>query len=90
MHRQRRDSNASDDGDSSSHPWGHDRPALQDLQLTSYEQTIAMEVVAPEDIPVSFEDIGGLEGIIEELKENEEVSHAILNVALGQLKGLVN
>ncbi len=27
---------------------------------------------------------------IEELKENEEVSHAILNVALGQLKGLVN
>lgn len=68
--RQRRDSNASDDGDSSSHPWGHDRPALQDLQLTSYEQTIAMEVVAPEDIPVSFEDIGGLEGIIEELKES--------------------
>jgi hypothetical protein len=26
-----------------------------DLQLTSYEQTIAMEVVAPEEIPVSFD-----------------------------------
>jgi ATP-dependent 26S proteasome regulatory subunit len=29
-----------------------------------------MEVVAPEDIPVGFEDIGGLEDIIEELKES--------------------
>jgi len=38
--------------------------------LTPYEQTIAMEVVAPEEIPVSFEDIGGLEDIIEELKES--------------------
>ena len=52
------------------HPYGHDRPALQDLQLSSYEQTIAMEVVAPEDIAVTFDDIGGLEGIIEELKES--------------------
>ncbi|KAF2395710.1 AAA-domain-containing protein [Trichodelitschia bisporula] len=29
-----------------------------------------MEVVAPEDIPVTFEDIGGLDDIIEELKES--------------------
>lgn len=29
-----------------------------------------MDVVAPEDIPVTFEDIGGLEDIIEELKES--------------------
>ena len=29
-----------------------------------------MDVVAPEDIPVSFEDIGGLDDIIEELKES--------------------
>jgi len=41
--------------DDSDYPWGQDRPRLQDLQLTSYEQTIAMEVVAPEDIPVTFE-----------------------------------
>jgi ATP-dependent 26S proteasome regulatory subunit len=34
-----------------------------------YEQTIAMEVVAPWEIPVSFEDIGGLDDIIEELRE---------------------
>ncbi|KIW05839.1 uncharacterized protein PV09_03043 [Verruconis gallopava] len=68
--RSRRGSDASTEETSSSRPWGHDRPALQDLQLSSYEQTIAMEVVAPEDIPVSFEDIGGLDNIIEELKES--------------------
>ena len=69
----------------------------KDLKLTPYEQTIALQVVAPDDIPVTFEgtsicserhclmlcyllmswltdrlflDIGGLEGIIEELKES--------------------
>ncbi|KAL4748526.1 hypothetical protein BDW72DRAFT_153676 [Aspergillus terricola var. indicus] len=41
-----------------------------DLVLNQYEQAIAMDVVAPEDIPVSFKDIGGLEDIIEELKES--------------------
>ncbi|KAI5287618.1 hypothetical protein KEM54_005866 [Ascosphaera aggregata] len=40
------------------------------LVLTPYEQTIAMDVVAPDDIPVSFDDIGGLEDIIDELKES--------------------
>jgi len=40
------------------------------LELNSYEQTILTEVVAPEDIHVSFEDIGGLDHIIEELKES--------------------
>jgi len=43
---------------------------MEDLALTPYEQTIAMEVIAPEEIPVTFEDIGGLETIIEELKES--------------------
>ena len=41
-----------------------------ELVLTQYEQAIAMDVVAPEDIPVTFEDIGGLGDIIEELKES--------------------
>ncbi|KAL4983243.1 P-loop containing nucleoside triphosphate hydrolase protein [Aspergillus falconensis] len=41
-----------------------------DLVLNQYEQAIAMDVVAPEDIPVSFKDIGGLEDVIEELKES--------------------
>lgn len=31
------------------------RPRIQDLNLNTYEQTIAMEVVAPEEIPISFE-----------------------------------
>jgi SpoVK/Ycf46/Vps4 family AAA+-type ATPase len=63
------------------------RPRIQELNLNTYEQTIAMEVVAPEEIPVTFEgtsihteeyrglwltmvDIGGLDSIIEELKES--------------------
>jgi hypothetical protein len=92
--KERANGSESDDSD---HPWGANRPRLQDLQLTSYEQTIAMEVVAPEDIPITFEgmmqlfpssitlktsvndlvlkchvwvDIGGLDSIIEELKES--------------------
>lgn len=32
----------------------------EDLQLTSYEQTIAMEVVVPEEIPVSFDGMRAL------------------------------
>ncbi|KAI9662896.1 MAG: hypothetical protein M1821_007943 [Bathelium mastoideum] len=47
-----------------------DRPRKEDFQLSSYEQTIAMEVVAPDEIPISFDDIGGLDDIIEELKES--------------------
>ncbi|KAA8650104.1 hypothetical protein EYZ11_001303 [Aspergillus tanneri] len=46
------------------------RPKRGDLVLNQYEQAIAMDVVAPDDIPVSFEDIGGLSEIIEELKES--------------------
>ncbi|MCJ1253769.1 hypothetical protein MMC24_001582 [Lignoscripta atroalba] len=46
------------------------RPRKEDLVLNQYEQMIAMEVVAPEDIPVTFDDIGGLNDIIEELKES--------------------
>ncbi|GAB1319070.1 mitochondrial dynamin GTPase Msp1 [Madurella fahalii] len=41
----------------------------EDLVLNEYENQVALEVVAPEDIPVGFDDIGGLEDIIEELKE---------------------
>ncbi|KAK0722131.1 P-loop containing nucleoside triphosphate hydrolase protein [Lasiosphaeria miniovina] len=42
---------------------------IEDLVLNEYENRVAMEVVAPEDIPVGFDAIGGLEDIIEELKE---------------------
>ena len=46
------------------------RPRKVDLVLNQYEQAIAMDVVAPNDIPVSFRDVGGLDDIIEELKES--------------------
>jgi len=46
------------------------RARKEDLQLDQYESQIAMEVVSPEDIPVGFDDIGGLDDIIEELKES--------------------
>ncbi|KAK3955474.1 P-loop containing nucleoside triphosphate hydrolase protein [Pseudoneurospora amorphoporcata] len=42
---------------------------VEDLVLNEYESQVALEVVAPEDIPVGFDDIGGLDEIIEEVKE---------------------
>ena len=42
----------------------------RDIVLNSYEQSIANEVVHPDDIPVSFADIGGLDGIISDLQES--------------------
>ncbi|KAK0511228.1 hypothetical protein JMJ35_005801 [Cladonia borealis] len=46
------------------------RSRKEDLVLNQYEQMVAMDVVAPEDIPVAFDDIGGLGDIIEELRES--------------------
>ncbi|KAM0718948.1 hypothetical protein Q7P37_006020 [Cladosporium fusiforme] len=51
-------------------PAQEERPRPEDLVLSQYEQTIAMEVVSPNEIPVTFEDIGGLDTIIEELTES--------------------
>ena len=65
----RRKSHGHDDSDDDTDARGR-RPRIQDLHLNTYEQTIAMEVVAPEEIPVAFDDIGGLDAIIEELKES--------------------
>ncbi|KAK9422457.1 putative AAA+ ATPase domain-containing protein [Seiridium unicorne] len=45
-------------------------PRIEDLQLNEYENMVALEVVPPEDIPVGFDDIGGLDDIIEEVKES--------------------
>jgi SpoVK/Ycf46/Vps4 family AAA+-type ATPase len=42
---------------------------VEELRLNEYENLIALEMVAPEDIPVGFDDIGGLDPIIEEIKE---------------------
>lgn len=43
---------------------------VEELVLNEYENLVAMEVVAPDDIPVGFDDVGGLDDIIEELKES--------------------
>ena len=47
----------------------HQRPSMAELHLSQYEQAILQDLVFPEDIAVSFEDIGGLSHIIEELRE---------------------
>ena len=47
-----------------------ERDRRKDLTLNTYEQAIAMEVVNPSEIPVTFEDIGGLDDMIEELRES--------------------
>ncbi|KAF3387353.1 Protein MSP1 [Penicillium rolfsii] len=59
----------SDEGNRGSAKKGR-RQRRGELTLNQYEQAVAMDVVAPEDINVSFEDIGGLDHIIEELKES--------------------
>lgn len=89
----RRLNRAAEDSDSEDDAHGGSkkarRPRKEDLVLDQYENQIAMEVVAPEDIPVGFDgkwlsprflqllrtytletDIGGLDDIIEELKES--------------------
>ncbi|KAK2612884.1 mitochondrial dynamin GTPase Msp1 [Conoideocrella luteorostrata] len=43
---------------------------VEDLALNEYENLVALEMVPPEDIHVGFDDIGGLDAIIEELKES--------------------
>ncbi|KAL9064689.1 MAG: hypothetical protein Q9157_007736 [Trypethelium eluteriae] len=67
-----RDERTDEDGEYRGHSRGRlrDRPRKEDLMLSSYEQTIAMEVVTPDEIPISFDDIGGMDDIIEELKES--------------------
>lgn len=59
-----------DDDDDPSDSSGRRRSRIDELVLNDYENMVALEVVAPEDIPVGFNDIGGLDDIIEELKES--------------------
>ena len=68
LQRSKRNDEEGEDGtDGSSSRRG---PRVEELVLNEYENLIALEVVAPEDISVGFDDIGGLEEIIEELKES--------------------
>ncbi|ORX70836.1 AAA-domain-containing protein [Linderina pennispora] len=43
---------------------------LSGLKLNEYESTIMGEVILPDDVPVSFSQIGGLDDIIQDLNES--------------------
>lgn len=64
------DEDAYDDDDDEGRRMAYDNEPREPLTLTPYEQTIAMEVVSPKDIPVTFNDIGGLDSIIDDLRES--------------------
>jgi ATPase family AAA domain-containing protein 1 len=59
-----------DGPDGSSSDQDPSRPRREDLVLSQYEQAVLQDLVFPEDISVSFDDIGGLRHIIEELRES--------------------
>lgn len=63
IERLRGDSDSDDESDMSGR--NVRRPRKEDLELDQYENQIAMELVAPEDIPVGFEgtfpDLTGLD-----------------------------
>ncbi|KAF9265175.1 AAA-domain-containing protein [Marasmius fiardii PR-910] len=42
----------------------------KDLKLDEYEATVANEIIHPDDIPIRFSDIGGLDTIISSLQES--------------------
>ncbi|SCU90701.1 LANO_0D09670g1_1 [Lachancea nothofagi CBS 11611] len=46
------------------------RPQLRDVRLSTYERTVLASVVLPQDIDVTFADVGGLEDMVEELTES--------------------
>ncbi|KJZ78113.1 Protein MSP1 [Hirsutella minnesotensis 3608] len=59
-----------EDGGAGEKNASRDASQVEELVLNEYENLIALEMVAPEDIHVGFDDIGGLDLIIEELKES--------------------
>ncbi|CUM64077.1 uncharacterized protein PRCAT00001666001 [Priceomyces carsonii] len=44
-------------------------PSLKSISLNSYEKSLLNSLVMPEDISIKFEDIGGLQDIIDEIRE---------------------
>lgn len=70
LSRLRRNKGNEDGADGTDSSGSRKGPRVEDIQLNEYEAMVALEVVAPEDIPVGFDDIGGLEEIIEEVKES--------------------
>ncbi|KAJ4314132.1 mitochondrial dynamin GTPase Msp1 [Fusarium piperis] len=66
LNRQNRDGGEFDDESSDSLRG----PRPEELVLNEYENLVALEMVPPQDLSVGFDDIGGLDTIIEELKES--------------------
>jgi len=42
---------------------------MEDLKLSDYEMSIASQLIVPKELPVSWQSIGGLDSIVETLKE---------------------
>ncbi|KAM0438876.1 hypothetical protein ACHAPT_001637 [Fusarium lateritium] len=66
LNRQKRDGGEFEDESSDS----LQGPRPEELVLNEYENLVALEMVPPQDLTVGFDDIGGLDTIIEELKES--------------------
>lgn len=47
----------------------NDNPELKNINFNQYEKTLLNSLVTPEELSVTFEDIGGLEDIVDELRE---------------------
>ncbi len=46
------------------------RPDVESMEFDSYEQKIMVDVIGPDEIDVSFADIGGMDAEIEEVRDN--------------------
>ena len=67
-------------------------PRRGDLNLTQYEQAILQDLVFPDDINVSFEDIGGLSHIIERAARSRHLppndAQSVLRIILTPLRSI--
>jgi ATP-dependent 26S proteasome regulatory subunit len=69
-------------------------PLVRDLELNEHENIIASEIIHPDDIPVTFSDVGGLDHITDSLRETviypltlPHIFHS--NALLGPPKGVL-
>jgi len=46
------------------------RPELEDMQFDSYEMALLNDILGPDEIKVTFADIGGMDDQLEEVKDN--------------------
>ena len=58
------------------------RPEIEVMDINSYEARVSVDCIAPEDIDVSFADIGGMEEQLETVRDN-----IILPMQMASMKG---